>query len=159
MKKFLFTFLVLSVFGLGPVVAAQELSANFKVNHIASPFEKIIEKIRFKFKYDNNDKADYLRYVLENRLAELVYVVSEGRVDDVETTASRYNTYQLSTINFIIQNKRVSQKDNLISDLNRHKQVIEKLQENYKFESGWWLAIQHDINSIKDGLVKLEALR
>lgn len=159
MKKFIFTLYILLTVGLSSVKATQEFVANFKVNHIASPFEKIIEKIKLKFKYDNNDKAEYLRYVLENRLAELVYVVSVGRVDDIETTASRYNTYQLSTINFIIQNKLVSQRDNLISDLNRHKQVIEKLQENYKFESGWWLAIQHDINSIKDGLVKLEALR
>ncbi len=159
MKRFIFTVLVLSVFGLSPVMAAQESTANFKVSHIASPFEKIIEKIRLKFKYNNNDKADYLRYILENRLAELVYVVSVSKIDDIETTASRYNTYELSVVNFIVQTNLVSQRDKLIADLERHRQVIEKLQENFKFESGWWLAIQHDINSIKDSLVRLESLR
>lgn len=159
MKKVLFLILAFSIFGLSPVLATNEASANFKVNHIASPFEKIIEKIKLKFKFDNNAKADYLRYVLENRLAELVYVVSVSKVDDIETTASRYNTYELSIVNFVVQNKLVSQKEKLILDLKRHQQVIEKLQENYKFESGWWLAIQHDINSIKDGLKKLESLR
>lgn len=159
MKKFIFTLYILLTVGLSSVKATQEFVANFKVNHIASPFEKIIEKIKLKFKYDNNDKAEYLRYVLEKRLAELVYVVSVNKVDDIETTASRYNTYELSVVNFVIKNKLSSQKDNLVLDLIRHKQVIEKLQENYKFESGWWLAIQHDINSIKDGLAKLESLR
>lgn len=143
---------------LRPVMAAEEISARFKVSHIASPFEKLVEKIRLKFKYKNTDKADYLMFILENRLAELVYVISVSKVDDIETTASRYNTYVQSTASFIVQNNLVSQKDKTIVDLNRHRQVIEKLQENFKFESGWWLAIQHDINSIKESIRRLESL-
>lgn len=159
MKTIILLIFTILLFGLNPVFADSSAAANFKVNHVASPLEKIIEKIKLRFKFDSNDKVNYLRFILENRLAELVYVVSVGKVDDIETTASRYNTYQLSVIDFVIQNKVILQKENLISDLKRHKQVIEKLQENYRFESGWWLAIQHDINSIKDGLLKLESLR
>ena len=138
------------------VVHAQ---ANNTVNHLANPFEKAIEKITLFLKFTNDAKTDYLLFILEKRVAELVYTVTANNLDDIEPVASRYATYTQSIAGFVIQNHLVTKKDKLVSQLIRHKTLIENLQRNYKFESGWWLAIQHDTNTIDNTLKRLEDLK
>ena len=53
------------------VVHAQ---ANNTVNHLANPFEKAIEKITLFLKFTNDAKTDYLLFILEKRVAELMAI-------------------------------------------------------------------------------------
>lgn len=136
LSLFAFTFLSMNI------VQAQA----FEVNHIASSIEKISEKISLVLKFSKHAKADHLQYLAEKRLAELIYVIKSDKIDSVEETASRYSTYLGNLTNYIINRKFSDKKDELISLYSQHAQILKEQQKKFKYDSGWWLAIQHTIN-------------
>lgn len=119
-----------------------------KVNHVAGFFEKINEKITLFFKFDKENKTDFYQKLLEKRLAELEFVIKNGQGDLIEETSSRYSAYLGTTADFIFTNKLTSKKDALLKMFDNHTKIIETLQSHFEFESGWWLLLQHNINSI-----------
>lgn len=126
-----------------------DLRSRPNTNHIAR-LEKFEEKLILNLKFDRSRKADYYQFLLEKRLAELKFAATnKDQLDYVEETASRYTTYLGYLSDFIIQNKMTNRKDELLQTFSEHTQIIEELQKNYQFDSGWWLAIQHDINTLK----------
>lgn len=149
----IFSIFLLLSFGILDNVRAQEQtesnSPEVKVDHLAGRFEKLQEKLTLFFKFNKKDKVRYYQYLSEKRLAELYYVIQTSQIDSVEETASRYSTYIGTLTNFMVSKNVKEDKDSLINMFDRHIKIIEGLQKKFKFESGWWLAIQHDINSAK----------
>ena len=152
--------IILLVFVYSPVLAQDSTpSATLKVGHIANVVERLKEKITLFFKFSSNDKLDYYKYLTDKRLAEIAYTIENKDVDRVEETASRYSTTLGKLNEFVLSNKLLTQKEEIINIMKHHEKVIGSLQSNFKFDSGWWLALQHDLNTIKIFSDKLDNLR
>lgn len=129
--------------------SSSTVSANIKVDHLSSGLDRLGEKIGYFFKFSNQAKLDYQAWLLEKRLAEIQFAVEQNKVDNLEEVASRYSTYAGKLTDFAIANKMVSSKDKLLLLYQRQAQVVENLQRKYEFLNGWWIMLEHDINSLK----------
>lgn len=127
----------------------EEAKVEFQVDHVANVIEKLTEKINLFFKFPKEGKFNYQKYLLEKRLAELKYVVDSKEWQPVEETSSRYATYLGKFNEFVVKKGLGNKKEEILKIYARHSKVLEELQRNFKFESGWWLLLQHDINSTK----------
>lgn len=124
-----------------------------KVTHIANVFEKLGEKVTLFFKFSKDSKFSYQKFLLEKRLAELKYVIESKEWQPVEETSSRYATYLSKFNNFVLENNLgSSKKDEIIKIYDRHSKILKELQQNFEYDGGWWLLLQHDINLIKQFL-------
>lgn len=125
----------------------EEVRLELEVDHVANVIEKFKEKVTLFFKFSKEDKFNYQKFLLEKRLAELKYIVDSKEWNPVEETSSRYATYLGKFTGFIVESNLKGKKEEILSMYGRHKLVLEELQKNFEFESGWWLLLQHDINS------------
>lgn len=140
--------ILVSLLGLFLVLPGIVFGQEIKVNHIAGKVEKVKEKLTLLFKFNKSAKADYYQYLAQKRLAELSYVVENDQINLVEETASRYSTYIGILTNYVVANGLTSKKSDLSAMFDKHAELIKLLQKKFKYDSGWWLAIQHDINTI-----------
>lgn len=127
----------------------QEAKVETRVDHIANVFEKLGEKVALFFKFSKEEKYNYNKFLLEKRLAELKYVIDSKEWTPVEETSSRYATYLGNFNGFVIKNNLKDKEEEILGIYKRHGMVLEEMQKNFEFESGWWLLLQHDINSTK----------
>lgn len=147
-KQIILTLLSLVI--LAPVIKAQTLPAlTVKVDHVATTTDKLQERLLLMLKFSKQAKANYYQYLVEKRLAELTYVIENKNVNLVEELASRYSTYVGVLAQYVATNKITTKNKDLLAMFDKHAYLISELQKNFPFESGWWLAIQHDINSLK----------
>lgn len=158
MKKLItllvFIFLVtIFVFPLHSFAAEPQI----KVNGLPSTVDKIVEKIELFLTFGDDNKVSFQERILEKRLAELFYATNKD-VDLVEPTASRYNTYA-QRLNEYMMNKTVKNKVVEVEDkLSKHVQILIELQNKYKSNSGWWLAIQQSVDSDKNIMMNIRKL-
>lgn len=144
------SFLLLSLFFVKNISAQQEpAELQVTVDHVAGNFEKLKEKLFLFIRFNKESRARYQQFLVEKRLAELAYVIESDQIDRVEETASRYTTYAGNLANFVEAKKVSGVKKDVLEMYGRHEVIILDLQKNFEFESGWWLAIQHGINSTK----------
>ncbi|TSC64475.1 MAG: Uncharacterized protein G01um101493_117 [Microgenomates group bacterium Gr01-1014_93] len=131
-------------------VKAEDMSeVEFEVNHVAKGFEKFKEKALLFFKFSKDDKYKYQKFLLEKRLAELKYVIDSKEWDPIETTSSRYTSYLGRFHDSVVKSNLKGVNEEVLSIYERHGKVLRELQKNFEFEGGWWLLLQHDINSTK----------
>lgn len=157
MSKIRVIFFVLIAFLLisNPVINASEentstISAQIeKVDHIANIRERLFERITLFFKFSPAEKVNYQKILAEKRLAELQYVIDSKKGDLIEETSSRYSTYLGRLTQQLTSSKLVSKKDEILKMLDLHSQVIEELTAKIDRDSGFWLLLQHNTNTIK----------
>lgn len=124
-------------------------SANIKkVDHIANIRERIQERINLFFKFSPQTKVDYQKELTEKRFAELVYVIENKKGDFIEEISSRYSTYLGRLTETVTKNKLSKDKDDLLKMLDTHKLILEDLIQYFESNSGFWLLLMHDFNSI-----------
>lgn len=159
-KKYLVFLLTLLIFFvcINNVSAQDNLTPTLTVDRVASNFEKLGEKITLIFKFGPKNKSDYHQYLVEKRLAELYYSVKTDQIDLVEPTASRYNTYLGRLNEYIMANSLKDKKGEIKNLYDKHSKIIEELQKKYKWDSAWWLSLQHAINNLKDFSTKINSL-
>ncbi len=148
---------VFAFFAVSTNVRAED-GLQFKVDHVAGRIEKFKEKISLFLKFNKKSKTNYYQYLAEKRLAEISYVIEKNDIDSVEPTASRYSTYIGILGNYVDTNKVSEKKNDLINMYERHIKILTELQKKFKHDSGWWLAIQNDINTIKIFIEKTKSL-
>ncbi len=124
-------------------------SATIKVDHIAGILEKIGEKISMFFKFNKEDKVAYYQELLNKRLAEVNFVMETEQGDMIEETTTRYNAYLGNLSDYLIKNKVISKKESTLAIFEKDTKVFEKLHMQVPVDSGFWILIQHNINSIK----------
>lgn len=147
-KSIFFVLFFLTIFSQqNAILAQEETKTGVEVDHVANVVEKFKEKVTLIFKFSKEDKFNYQKFLLEKRLAELKYIVDGKEWDPVEETSSRYATYLGKFTEFVAKNNLKDKKEEILGMYGRHKKVLEELQKNFEFESGWWLLLQHDINS------------
>lgn len=114
-------------------------------------FEKSIEKLQFT----NESKEKYYEDLLQKRLAELKYVVDKNYLDQIEKSTQRVS-YQAGILTDYVIFKKMNNKKQNIADLYKEDKIIlEKLKSKYPVNSGYWMLVQHIINSIDINLQKI----
>lgn len=153
-KHFLLIIFVMLFLGLQPIEA--QVSSNYqssesalKVERISNIRDRLFEKISLFFKFSKENKLDYMIYLQEKRLADLKYAVDNDEGDLIEELSSRYSTYLGNMTNFISERKIKYKKEEILKMMENHSKIIENLQKNFEFESGLWILLQHDINTLK----------
>lgn len=156
MKKLLILLVIsIFIFSSGSILAQEELSESTvsalvkKTDHIANIKDRIGERINLFFKFSDEAKADYQKELAEKRLAEVFYVVENKKGDFVEETTSRYSTYLGRLTETITKSQLSNKKEETLRMLDDHKKVLNELVKYFEANSGFWLLVQHDINSIE----------
>lgn len=119
------------------------------VDHIANIRERLQERINLFFKFFPESKYKYQKELTERRLGELVYVIEKRKGDFIEETSSRYSTYLGRLTELVVSSKQSDKKTELFKMFENHNKALNELIKNFEANSGFWLLIQHDINSIK----------
>ena len=150
LKIFLAIVLGLSLLvSISGVIFASDYQFNTVVSRKAGVVAKVIERINLMTRFSVESKARYWQKLTDIRLAELKMEVDENNVDLIEETASRYSTYLGNYSEFVMSRKIESQKDTILAQFESHTDILTKLRDKFEYDSGWWLMIQHDINTIK----------
>ena len=130
-------------------------SASLKVDHVANVLDRLKEKINLFFKFSDEAKANYMQELADKRLGELVYIMTTGEGDPIEELSSRYATHINRLTTLIIDKKLDKNKQSLLKMYGTHLNILNNIQQNFEFESGWWILLQHDINTVKMSQDKL----
>lgn len=159
-KKIIKLLLAVSLlaFLMSSIALSRSVNTKIEVDHVAGKIEKIKEKIILFTRFNKKSKINYLQFLLEKRLAELSFVIETDQIDLVEPTASRYSTYAGRLAEYVVAKNLAEKKGDLISAYLRHSEIIKTLQKKFEFESGWWLALQHSIDSTKIYSEKVEGI-
>lgn len=156
-KKLIFFLLVLVFllqFGSAGTRAETEdnssISAKIqKVKHIANIRERLSERIALFFKFSPEEKINYQKSLAEKRLSELQYVIDNKRGELIEEASSRYSTYLGRLTNLMVSKRDFRKRDEILNMLEQHSKVVEELTSKIERDSGFWLLLQHNANSIK----------
>lgn len=142
-KLFIIIFMLLIFLTPSSVFAQKTISANYsKTDHIATMWDKIGEKAEGFTKFNKKNKFVFNKKVLDKRLSEIVYAVKEDP-DRVEETSSRYGTY----LNNFKNNWNEYYDKKVVSQMiKEHKTILDSLQKKEKYESGFWLLFQNNLN-------------
>lgn len=119
------------------------------INSVANLRDRIFERITLFFKFSTEDNYNYQKALADKRLAELKYVVDSGQGNLIEETSSRYSSYLGRLNNYVISKKLTDKKPELLAMYNSHNQILQGLSSKFETDSGFWLLIQHDINTTK----------
>ncbi|OGE72387.1 hypothetical protein A3H40_04045 [Candidatus Daviesbacteria bacterium RIFCSPLOWO2_02_FULL_38_15] len=118
------------------------------------PVKRLFEKFMEKLQFTNETKEKYYEDLVQTRLAELKYVVDKDYLDQVEKSTQRVS-YQVGVLTDYVVSKKLNDKKQSIADLyKKDKIILEKLRDKYPANSGFWMLIQHIINSIDINLQK-----
>jgi len=130
------------------VVLIFALGINVTPVHKAGAMDRVFEKINLFLHFSPASKAEYWQKLVDVRLTNLKSIVEQNNLDLIEETSSRYSTYVGRYSDYIINNQIRSQKEIAIGMFNKHLETLPSLQAKYKYDSAWWLLIQHDINTL-----------
>lgn len=146
----LFTLLVL-ISGLDFSLLASETDDyvfNTTLTRRVGVVGKIFEKAGLFLKFNPVSKSIYWRKLVDKRLAEMKLVVEQDRLDIFEQTSSRYSTYLGRYSNYIVSKNLTSQKKIAEQMFNKHTEILKPLRDKYEYDSGWWLMLQQNIDTI-----------
>lgn len=145
-------FIFISAFQFFAVIPHALANTNYQLpvaNRIANSWDKLIERATLFFKFSDNDRFDYQKLLAEKRLSELKFVIDSGKGDLIEETSSRYSSYIGRLNNFVMSKRLVDKRQDLQIMQSNHLEILQELSDKFEFDSGFWLLLQHDINTIK----------
>lgn len=151
-RIFLLTVLLaVFAFPLNMEVQAAESSASsgIKVDKVSNVLDRFSERVHGWFKFSGEDKANYQLGLIEKRLAELQYVIDDGQGDLIEEVSSRYATYVGRFSDDLIPKKLSAENAKYLVMFESHLKILPELRDHFPSNSGWWLLLQHDINTVQ----------
>lgn len=143
---------------LTPVLAEAQNTAVKEIREM-STIGRLQEKIALFFKFSSKDKARYQKELIEKRFAELQYIIDNGQGDLIEEASSRYATYVGKFSDYLLAKKLAEEKEEYLKILASHSPVLENLRDYFPSNSGFWLLLQHDINTVQIYSDKLKNLK
>lgn len=148
-------------FPLNVEVQAVESSASssVKVDKVSNVLDRFGERIQGWFKFSAEDKANYQMGLIEKRLAELQYVIDDGQGDLIEEVSSRYATYVGKFADDLISKKLSAENTKYLVMFESHLKILPELRDHFPSNSGWWLLLQHDINTVQIFSDKIKNLK
>lgn len=153
MFKIIFALALFFLVAVSPVTAEHlslsATSAVTKVETLANVIDRLGEKIQGFFKFSSEDKVSYQKGLVEKRFAELIYVIDNGHGDLIEEVSSRYAAYVGKTTDDLISKKVNKENENYIKMFESHATILPVLRDHFPANSGFWLLLQHDINTVQ----------
>ncbi|OGE36526.1 hypothetical protein A3E45_01235 [Candidatus Daviesbacteria bacterium RIFCSPHIGHO2_12_FULL_43_11] len=154
MVKIFFTLVLFLVILVSPVKAEHQsldiaTSSAIKVEKLANVIDRLGEKIQGFFKFSSEDKVNYQKELLERRFAELLFVIDNGQGDLIEEVSGRYATYVGRFADDLISKKVSPQSDKYLTMFENHMKILPVLRDHFPANSGFWLLLQHDINTVQ----------
>ncbi len=96
-----------------------------------------------------NKKANYYMKLVDVRLAELKYVVSNKDIANIQTSSQRYFSTAGQLEQYLLKNN-LSNIKGLAKDLfTSHRSKLEALRDSYPYDTSEYRFIQDDINYLK----------
>ncbi len=121
-------------------------------------FKRGQEKVFMKLELTMPGRAKYMISLLDQRLLELQKIVEKKKIGYVLETASRYSTWAGRTTDFILENDLTEQKDLLLVQLTKHREVLEQIYDKYpkNTDDREYKYIEDDINYLELYMQKLQ---
>lgn len=94
-------------------------------------------------------KLDYQLSLVNERLAELKYIVDHKDITNIETVSERYFTTAGQTTAYANAKKLDQQKPKIIETLTQHLGVLEQLKSTYDMGTAEWRFLEHDSDYLK----------
>jgi len=154
MRKTILTFL-LSIFLFIPQLTLADVnsestpSVKVKVEKMSNIIDRFKEKITLFFKFNSDEKLDYQQQLVEQRLGELDYVIRTGQGDFIEEVSSRYAAYVGRLSESLLSSNNNVKKEQVLEMFKTHPKILAKMRDNFPANSGFWLLLQHDINTVQ----------
>ncbi len=120
-----------------------------RVEKLSNVIDRLGEKIQGFFKFSSEDKVSYQKELVERRFAELLFVIDNGQGDLIEEVSGRYATYVGKATDDLISKKVSSQSDEYLRMFEKHLKILPVLRDHFPANSGFWLLLQHDINTVQ----------
>lgn len=131
-------------------------AVKIKTEQISNVIDRLKEKISLFFKFNNADKLTYQQQLAELRLGELDYVIRTGQGDFIEEVSTRYAAYIGRLSESLLPSKNTSQKEQALEMFKNHSPILATMRDNFPANSGFWLLLQHDINTVQIYSDKIE---
>lgn len=112
------------------------------------PFKRIWEKLVDKVIFSSPKKINYHNYLLDVRLTELKYVVTNKLLGEFQKSSERLS-YQAGILTDLVSKSERKTKDEAVEKFAKYIQTLTELRDQNPANSSYWLLIQHDMNSLK----------
>jgi hypothetical protein len=120
--------------------------------------KRLYEKNQLNSKSSIYDKLNYLYGLLDKRLAELEFIVKEGKSSYVLTTSLRYSTTAGQITELIIQNNLKNESQKAKEKLESHFLIVKDLPQKYPKTDEEVKYIIDDANYLKIYINQLSSL-
>lgn len=118
---------------------------------ISRLFEKVSEKILFL----EDSKVNFSKKILNKRFSELVYLAEKKDTEQIQRSSERF-AYQAGLLADLIKDQPIAEKEKVVSLFNSYKDDLNKIKHNYEQDSGYWILMLHDINTLSILTARLE---
>lgn len=110
-------------------------------------FKRLGEKIAVKLLIFPDAKSNFQRSLVEKRFSELVYVVENNMLDNLQKSSERF-AYEASIYAEGLTNRGTQEKTTAKEDFKRYTEGLQILSSYYPWGTGFWMLVQHDINTL-----------
>lgn len=108
---------------------------------------RLIEKVSEKIIFMEDSKINFSKKMLNKRFSELVYLVEKKDTEQLQKSSERF-AYQAGILADLVKDQPPNEKEKVIRLFNSYKNDLNKIKHNYDQDSGYWILILHDINTL-----------
>lgn len=112
------------------------------------PFKRILEKGKEKLLFSQELKKKFHMSLLQVRLSELDYVVSNKVLSEIQTSSERFS-YQAGILTQdLVKQNNTDEKTKLVKEFEKYGKFLANLRDKFPANSSYWMLVQHDINTL-----------
>lgn len=108
---------------------------------------RLLEKVSEKILFMEDSRVNFSKKILNKRFSELVYLAEKKDTEEIQKSSERF-AYQAGTLTELVKDKAPSEKEKVVLLFNSYKDDLNKIKHNYDQDSGYWILMLHDINTL-----------
>lgn len=109
--------------------------------------KRLWEKISERLLFFNDSQINYAKKLLAARFSELQYISASKNLDEVQNASERF-AYQAGILTDLVQDASPQEKDKIVNLFEVYKDDLNKIKFYFEMDSGFWILILHDINTL-----------
>lgn len=118
-------------------------------NSFYYPLKRLWEKIRISFAFTNDAKIKVNQDLLDERLAELIYILDNNKLSYIETSSQRF-AYFTGQLAENLKTKRDANLNARFKDkFKDYSEVLQSKLGSYPSNSSYWLLIKQDMDTLE----------
>lgn len=110
-------------------------------------FKRLFEKISGGLLFFNDSKLNYEKKLLNIRFSELQLIAAAKNLEEVQRSSERF-AYQAGIVTDVAQNSSQAEKEKVLNIFKNYRDDLEKIKFYFDMDSGFWILILHDINTL-----------